>query len=349
MFVDWTGANGVGKGDIYIVSKGNCGEGVGQIPISFHKNVAVGVTTTTYDMPPVSSTLIDPPQQGEIACGDGPFRVWQGADMRRDGKLIAMITGASPPRVYFYPRLAGQTVVEAFTNVLPSSCPYIASTSYGLSNEKKQEAVAFVDAQGTRYADTSECQGGRACNVPIYFYDLIYPETPDSSPDIPTDGWNTITTDDFETGDNWGNYAAGGSQAFPSQAYVCNNFWAIHVNLHNGVSSSFAHSEDQDCSSYSMFRVTFQFQMDGFDHMDTLFLELSLDSGQNYYIVSNWARDVNGITTNRVCYDGSVFMAARDFGDRLTFGTHVRLRFRTSANAKNDRVYVDNVIFEGHA
>jgi hypothetical protein len=83
MFVDWTGANGVGKGDISIVSKGNSGEGVGQIPVLFHKNVAVGKTTTTYNMPPVSSTLIeDPPQQGEIPCGDGPFCIWQGADMR---------------------------------------------------------------------------------------------------------------------------------------------------------------------------------------------------------------------------------------------------------------------------
>jgi hypothetical protein len=238
--------------------------------------------------------------------------------------------------------------------VLPSSCPYIASTSYGLSNEKQHEAVAFVDAQGTRYADTSECQGGSACNVPIYFYDLIYPETPDSSPDFPTDGWNTITTDDFETEGHWGNYAAGGSQisqqrAYPSQAYVCKNLWAIHVSLHNGLSSSFAHIRNQDCSRYSMLQVTFQFQMDGFDHMDTLFLELSLDRGRNYYIVSDWALDVSGITKNRVCYDASVFMAAKDFGNRLTFGPHVRLRFRTSANAENDRVYVDNVVFKGHA
>jgi hypothetical protein len=117
MFVDWTGANEVGKGDIYNVSKGNCGEGVGQIPISFHKNVAVGQTTATYEMAPVSSTLIDPPHQGEYDCADGPFRVWQGGDMRQDGKIIAMTTGAFPPRVYFYPRLPGQTVVEAFTNV----------------------------------------------------------------------------------------------------------------------------------------------------------------------------------------------------------------------------------------
>jgi hypothetical protein len=190
--------------------------------------------------------------------------------------------------------------------------------------------------------------------VPIYFYDLIYPDTPDSSPDVPTDGWNIITADDFERGSHWGNYAAGGNQpsqqrAHPSQAYVCKNLWAIHVNLHNGVASSFAHSSDQDCSSYSMLQVSFQFQMDGFHHMDTLFVELSLDGGQNYYVVNDQALDVGGIARNRVCYDASVFMAAKDFGDRLTFGTQVRLRFRTSANAESDRVYVDDVVFKGHA
>jgi hypothetical protein len=41
--------------------------------------------------------------------------------MRQDGKLIAMITGASPHWVYFYPHLQGQTILEqAFTSVLPT-------------------------------------------------------------------------------------------------------------------------------------------------------------------------------------------------------------------------------------
>jgi hypothetical protein len=97
-----------------------------------------------------------------------------------------------------------------------------------------------------------------------------------------------------------------------------------------------------------MLRATFQFQMDGFDHMDTLFLELSLDGGQNYYIVGDWALDVDGITRNHKCYEGSVILAAGDF-HRTTFGNQVRLRFRTSANARRDRVYVDSVLFEGHA
>jgi hypothetical protein len=35
--------------------------------------------------------------------------------------------------------------------------------------------------------------------------------------------------------------------------------------------------------------------------MNTLFLELSLDGAQYYYIVGDWAQDVDGIN-NRKCY-----------------------------------------------
>jgi hypothetical protein len=75
--------------------------------------------------------------------------------------------------------------LEAFTSMLHTNCPYISPVSYGLSNEMKHEVVAFVDAEGTRLADMSECRGGLPCNVPIYFYDLIYPDTVDLLPEPP--------------------------------------------------------------------------------------------------------------------------------------------------------------------
>jgi len=367
MFVDWTGVNGAGKGDIYIITKGGCSNGVGRIPISEHKDLAVGETSAQpYEtlpllLDPNSPTEPRPPMQLDITCGDGPFRVWQGADMRRDGQLIALITGASPPRVYFYPRLTDQTVEDVFTYIYdgssdPSSttCPFIASTSYGMSNEKKHEAVAFVDAAGTRYADTSECEGGGGCNVPIYFYDLIDPLDPNGSrtpPLVPADQWVVITADDFEGGDHLGSYTVGGEHAFPfdDQTRACGADWSMQVRIHNGVASSFEHTLDQDCSAFSMLRISFDFLLDGFDHMDTLFLELSLDGGQTHYIVADWARDVDGISAQRVCYDAEVVLLASWFGGRTNFGSQVRLRFRTSANALNDKVYIDNIEFQGHA
>jgi len=139
MFVDWHGVEGSSTekmSDIYIVTKGGCSGGVGKIPVSFHKYVAAGETSSVYDMPAI---LDDPPSQGEyVSCSNGPFRAWTGADMRRDGRLIAMIRAGAPA----------------------SACLYVSSTSYGLPNERQHEAVAFVDAGGTRLADISECQGG---------------------------------------------------------------------------------------------------------------------------------------------------------------------------------------------
>jgi hypothetical protein len=90
----------------------------------------------------------------------------------------------------------------------------------------------------------------------------------------------------------------------PSQKCVCDDTWAIRLNLYNGVASSFVRLGDKDCAGYSLLRVHFKLQMDGFDHIDTFFLELSLDGGQDYYIVGDWAQDVDGIN-NRECHDGS--------------------------------------------
>jgi hypothetical protein len=71
----------------------------------FHKNLALGGELEVYGMLPL---MIGPLTQGIFTCRNNPFRVWQGADMRQDGKIIAMITGASPPRVYLNRRLQGK-------------------------------------------------------------------------------------------------------------------------------------------------------------------------------------------------------------------------------------------------
>jgi hypothetical protein len=108
----------------------------------------------------------------------------------------------------------------------------------------KHKAVAFVDAEGTRLAFMSECQGGSTCNMPIYFYDLIHLDTVDPSLEEPAGGWIEITNDDFKDGpDHVGSYALGCADALPSQNYVCYDSWAIclnlHLNLHNGWIHSF--------------------------------------------------------------------------------------------------------------
>jgi hypothetical protein len=351
MFVDWTGTatDGSGKSDIYVVLKGGCSRGVGRIEASLHENLLTG---ETIDIGSIEKVLQHPPSQGTVTCATGPFRQWQGADMNKDGSLIALSTGISPPRVYFYTRGPDQNVTDA---LLSGPCDFVSSTSFGLLNEKQHEAVAFVDDAGTIFAETSECQGGSNCRVPVYFHTLDFGLQSSRTASLTAGGWTTITYDDFESG--FGNYMTAPNipedpDAVIETTFPCSNSAAVRLRWDNAASSSIFHRTNQDCTSYSWLKVTFQFQLDPnskYDHLDSLFLELSLDGGNDYYVVGVWAKDVDTIVDFEVCYRRTVELKAEDFAGRTNFGGSVRLRFRANANGKGDLVHVDDILFEGHA
>ena len=361
MFVDWVGA---GKGDIYIVTKGTCTMGgVGKIPSTYHgklpvENIpsSVYMTSDSY-VYPMAREMVEPPKQGStVRCNNSEFRHWQGADMRRDGRLIALITGASPPRVYFYPRVDGESVIDAFTSPMgvSASCPYIPSTSYGLLNEKRHEAVAFLP-DGNGFADTSECDGGRRCKVPIYFWDLIFQDSsalPFPSSLVPVDGWQRISFETFES--RTMGIFANGTNASTSRKFSCPSGgvasrWSAQISHHGGQASSIYHKADQNASNYSWLKVEFDFLLDGCDHMDAFFLELSLDSGQTFFMVADWALGTQGTVLLKTCYKTNTVVLKDSVFGRLKFGPNVRLRFRTSANAVDDRLYIDNIQLLGHS
>jgi hypothetical protein len=356
MFVDWTGVDGVdGKGDIYIILKGGCGKGVQRIPVSAHNTQERSSASVTMDIGATERVTIDPPRQSIYNCYDREaFNTWQGADMSRDGSMIAMITQGSPPRVYFFPRQAGETIASSLS--LPS-CEYISPTSSGLRNEHKYEAVAFVDGNSRMLAETSECQSGTDCVVPLYFHELLYvdsiPPNDFRSPLILNDdGWNLIRYDNFEDG-SYGNYVTAVNNVlniYPtSTSYACEGNYALKIGGSNAQSTLY-HSHDYDCTMYSFLRIHFQFQLDeSFKHMSTLFLELSLNGGRGYFIASAWSKDVYGLSQANVCYDGSVDLYASDFGRNMrTFSSEVRLRFRTNARSNEGSVYIDAIRWEGH-
>jgi hypothetical protein len=376
MFVDWTGDSGDGKGDIYIVVKGKCGEGVGRILGSQHRNLAYDGNGIV-DVGSIDGVMRDPPWQGTYNCSatSRRFQEWQGADMSRNGRTIAMIVGQSPSRVHFFPRATGQSVEDALSGPTPSfdgagnnlggpgaACDYVSATSYGLVNEKQWEAVAFVDYDGTKFAEVSECNGGGSCNVPVYMHELLFEEVVDASPS--DGGWKKITFDNFEDG-TFGNYtngqdAAGAGSECPSQQ-ICTSLknietrscgsgtWSVELRQDNGMSSSIFHKLDQDCRSYPWIRVTFDFRPFKYEYMDTLFLEVSLDSGNNYYIVADWSFEIGTILVDRQCVTETVSLKASDFEGRGVFGRNVRLRFRASTDSLDDFGYIDNILFEGHS
>eukprot|EP00797_Seminavis_robusta_P008728 Sro161_g072440.2 (133) ;mRNA; f:34759-35157 len=106
------------------------------------------------------------------SCRDGWFGVWTGADMRRDGQLIAFNLEGAPGSggsVYFFPRASNQSVREALSG---QPCNFVATLAIGLEDERKYEAVAFVDPAGIRLAHVSECSG--VCTPSVFEYDLEY-------------------------------------------------------------------------------------------------------------------------------------------------------------------------------
>jgi hypothetical protein len=360
MFVDWVGASGVtneNKGDVYVVTKGGCNGGVGKISVAQHRDLSPGTTSSSpFPMPEIVG---DPPRQGSVTCTDSAYRTWVGADMRRDGRLIAMLRGAgNTPSVYFFPRLPQQSVAEALGL---RSCGYVSATSQGNLNQNKHEAVAFIDAEGLRFADTSECSGSGSCKVPVYFYELVYPYSNFPAVVEPTDnGWQRITYDDFESiNDPWGNYMPGSASIVVSTDFdttggdtcggncACGGTRSALILDDLGPLSSFSHKSNMPCADYRLLRVTFMFKLRGYDSLDAFFMEISLDGGLNYVQVDHWALDVDGILQNANCYSGKVVLSPEQF--RLkSFGNQVRLRFLNRGNAVDDKAYIDNILFEGY-
>jgi hypothetical protein len=194
MFVDFTGdaATGDNKGDIYMFTKNPQEKNqmrIGKVPVSVHDSLDDGKTSVLY----------------QVQDGGLPYLYndvhFIGGGMSPDGRLIDLRTG---DYVYYFPRVEGTSVSDLVNNVNTAVCDWVAPTSRKLSDEKQYEAVAFVGK--ISIAEASECEIQEACEVPVYIYDLVFP---DSSPPaamanpagcIVTD----IPVDDFTT-DSWDN------------------------------------------------------------------------------------------------------------------------------------------------
>ena len=218
-----------------------------------------------------------------------------------------------------------------------------------------------MDQEGLRFADISECEG--SCNPTLYQYELEYSDSNFPVVQEPLSDWQELSYDTFENS-VWGSFESGGVHAFLSSASdtqgtdtcngncACEGTWAAELHEDRGVKSSIFHTSSYPCDLFAYLRVTFQYKFRSYDHLDTLFLEISLDGGSTYFIVGDFAHSViePGIVdplTNAICYQGLVLLYPSQF--RLSsFGNNVKLRFRNSGNAANDRVYVDSIRFEGH-
>jgi hypothetical protein len=188
-FVDHTGDNvGGEKGGIYLITKHPNDRDfirIAKVPVGVHAHFEEGEMSRGSDNP-FELLNVGAPYEG---------RIWTGANMAPNGKLIAMRTGDD---VYYFSRLANVSVADALSS---RPCPFIVPTSKNLRDERQYEAVTFVG--NTLVAELSECENRATCEVPVYFYSFLSPVAPaparSATPPIRS-VYETLTFDDFSSG-----------------------------------------------------------------------------------------------------------------------------------------------------
>ena len=162
MFVDWTGDTGGGKrGDIYFMTKqpyNRSDQRIGKIPVEMHEKLVPifdSISASYYiEAKTVSKASVEVP--------------WTGADMSRDGKLVA---ARRESRVYFFPRdiSAGQTVADA---MMKPPCKFVSETDMSDNEKLQSETVAFMG--NSYFIEASECYNKLPCTVNLEKFKLIF-------------------------------------------------------------------------------------------------------------------------------------------------------------------------------
>jgi hypothetical protein len=173
MFVDWTGANnniegGGKKGDIYVMTKqpyDRKDQRIGKIPVEEHENLTTPSQTTYYSKGYNNFVLVKAVTQASVQIP------WTGADMSRDGTLIA---ARRESKVYFFARdvQMGQTVEDAMSS---PPCSFISKTDMTGLHQKQSEAITFLGSSKYSFAETSECYKKGPCKLPVPSFKLKFP------------------------------------------------------------------------------------------------------------------------------------------------------------------------------
>jgi hypothetical protein len=109
-----------------------------------------------------------------------------------------------------------------------------------------------------------------------------------------------------------------------------------------GADSSVFHVADHDVTQYSDLRVDFSFYARGLKDDEDFFLEYSSDGGEKWVVVKHYVVDQD-FTSDQFTQSQVVFSQQGTF----PFTAKGKIRFRCDANDNEDRVYIDEVRFEG--
>jgi len=176
--------------------------------------------------------------------------------------------------------------------------------------------------------------------------------------------WVDITYDDFEGG--WGSFEDNGLDALlyvTGSRYVYDGDSAAMIRDRHRYKAiaSFSHKEEHDVSDFDKLRISFYFIFRDLESSEDFKVELR-DNG-----VGEWV-DIELFTYNKESTSGNVYYADSgkpvESGERLkndvfyfvdivvditdTNPSTTQMRFKSSSSTDNDRVYIDNVKFQGH-
>jgi len=158
--------------------------------------------------------------------------------------------------------------------------------------------------------------------------------------------WNSITSDGFEGpgSTKFGSWKKGGTDA----GVVGNNSHSGNraARIRNGSSPEKAtlfHKNNHDVTLFETLRVNFWYKAKSFEaqHNDKFYLEYSSNGGNTWNSVQTW--EMGEDFENNVYKEESVILDKSIF----EFTEKARLRFRCSGNQGNDRIYLDDIEFEG--
>jgi hypothetical protein len=156
--------------------------------------------------------------------------------------------------------------------------------------------------------------------------------------------WEGITYDDFEA--SFGNFGTvpltRDAKRDSDSRYASQGSFSAMIRDNAGAESSVFHVANHDVTQYSDLRVEFSFYARGLKGDEDFFLEYSSNGGNEWVVVKQYVVDQD-FSSDQFTKSQVVFSQQGSF----LFTATGKIRFRCDAEDNFDRVYIDEVRFEG--
>jgi hypothetical protein len=146
--------------------------------------------------------------------------------------------------------------------------------------------------------------------------------------------WTEIFFEDFENG--FDKFIDGGGDAAINENLYYGAAGGHSLRIRDDSRTSKATTANYDVSAYNHVRVHFFYLAKYMEHGEDYFLEYH--AGNGWQVAGNWVKGTD--FSNGEWHEESVVIDASSM-------TSVKLRFRCSASENNDRIFIDDVTFEG--